>query len=645
MRGLFKGSNNQIQYGYDFSSLENRVQGYYVYKYEGGPELAEALLAERPNDIHKLPYYTEYLTTEGWKTIDEITYDTLVAQYDPETKGITFVKPLNIIHSDKEETMYTFSSSKFSMEVSDKHRVLLVDEDDNVHTKLAKDISLLDDLYIPRSGYLENPSEDTPEYLTRYSKTSLSEMSLQVETKHIRCGCLQVPSTYLMVKQHDNIFITGNCFSQDTEILTDNGWKTFDSLKKEDKVLQYDPKLDVSSFVIPDEIVWERYKGKMIQFEGKTTDILVTPNHRVLHKEEEYQTSLASELTEFTYPSTSRVENGSDELPTAFYELLLILRSYGTSEYLMTPRQPLVRRVKKLLDKLERTYTTQKRGTRTVIRFDVPEIAEQWDKNLATLSLNTRVELIKSMKKWAGDYVSNKFLYLENNSEEFMDSIQELCSISGFTTTVEEKEIGGYTTQSLVINYYSRGFKKAVSKKEVDYDGYVGCVSVPTGYITVRRNRKTCISGNTINARKLGIDRTDAKSLTYALLYGASPPKLKKMLNLDDKGAEKMYNDFWDSVPPLKELRDNVTKFWKGTGNAYILGIDKRKFRVRSQHSLLNLLFQSCGSLAVKYTTMLVAQYLEEMGILGDLTRDTKGESEQKVNQCIVYHRNRKYEK
>lgn len=436
-----------------------------------------------------------------------------------------------------------------------------------------------------------------------------------------------------------------HCFSQDTEILTDSGWKTFDTLKKEDKVLQYDPELDVSSFVIPDEIVWERYKGKMIQFEGKTTDILVTPNHRVLHKEEEYQTSLASELTEFTYPSTSRVENGSDELPAAFYELLLILRSYGTPEYLMTPRQPLVRRVKKLLDKLERTYTTQKRGTRTIIRFDVPEIAEQWDKNLATLSLNTRVELIKSMKKWAGDYVSNKFLYLDNNSEEFMDSIQELCSISGFTTTVEEKEIGGYTTQSLVINYYSRGFKKAVSKKEVDYDGYVGCVSVPTGYITVRRNRKTCISGNTINARKLGIDRTDAKSLTYALLYGASPPKLKKMLNLDDKGAEKMYNDFWDSVPPLKELRDNVTKFWKGTGNAYILGIDKRKFRVRSQHSLLNLLFQSCGSLAVKYTTMLVAQYLEEMGILGDLTRDTKGESEQKVNQCIVYHRNRKYEK
>lgn len=110
------------------------------------------------------------------------------------------------------------------------------------------------------------------------------------------------------------------------------------------------------------------------------------------------------------------------------------------------------------------------------------------------------------------------------------------------------------------------------------------------------------------------------------------------MLNLDDAGAEKMYNDFWESVPPLKNFRDAATKFWERTGKEYVLGIDKRKFRVRSQHSIVNLLFQSAGSLAVKYTTMLVAQELEKNGLLGNLLEDTKEESEQKVNQCIVYH-------
>lgn len=123
------------------------------------------------------------------------------------------------------------------------------------------------------------------------------------------------------------------------------------------------------------------------------------------------------------------------------------------------------------------------------------------------------------------------------------------------------------------------------------------------------------------------------------VLYGAAPQKLKKMLNLDDEGAEKMYNAFWDSVPPLKEFRDNATVFWEKTNKEYVIGLDKRKFRVRSSHSIVNLLFQSAGSLAVKYTTMLVAQQLESQGLLGNLLKDSQQESENKVNQCIVYHR------
>lgn len=54
MRDLFQAGNNQIQFGYDYSSLENRIQGHYVYKYEGGPELAKTLLAEKPNDLHTI---------------------------------------------------------------------------------------------------------------------------------------------------------------------------------------------------------------------------------------------------------------------------------------------------------------------------------------------------------------------------------------------------------------------------------------------------------------------------------------------------------------------------------------------------------------------------------------------------------------
>ena len=124
-------------------------------------------------------------------------------------------------------------------------------------------------------------------------------------------------------------------------------------------------------------------------------------------------------------------------------------------------------------------------------------------------------------------------------------------------------------------------------------------------------------------------------------MYGAAPPKLKKMLGLTDEAAEKMWGDFWDSVKPLKELRDKLTEFWEATEKAYIPGVDGRKIRVRSQHSLINALFQSAGAIAAKWCIVRVAQKLEELNLLGDPFKHTK--EDVKVWQMIVYHDEAQY--
>ena len=103
--------------------------------------------------------------------------------------------------------------------------------------------------------------------------------------------------------------------------------------------------------------------------------------------------------------------------------------------------------------------------------------------------------------------------------------------------------------------------------------------------------------------------------------------------------AEKLYQAYWDNTPALKELKVNLEKYWESTNKEYILALDGRRLNSRSQHSLLNLLFQGAGSIAVKYTIMLVAQYLEERGKLGLVDSDTFEESIQKVYQMIVYHK------
>lgn len=141
---------------------------------------------------------------------------------------------------------------------------------------------------------------------------------------------------------------------------------------------------------------------------------------------------------------------------------------------------------------------------------------------------------------------------------------------------------------------------------------------------------------HSLNAKKLGLSRTDAKSITYALLYGAAAPKIKKMLGISTEASEKLVKDFWDAVPALRDLRDKVTEFWKATNQDYIPGIDGRKLRVRKEHSLINTLFQSGGALLVKWTTVRTAELLEEQGILGDPFEHTK--EDKKVFQMIVYH-------
>ena len=119
---------------------------------------------------------------------------------------------------------------------------------------------------------------------------------------------------------------------------------------------------------------------------------------------------------------------------------------------------------------------------------------------------------------------------------------------------------------------------------------------------------------HSLNSIKLGISRDQAKSISYALMYGASYKKLKSMLGLSDSEAKALYDAYWEAVKPLSDLRDEVGKVWKRRGSKYVIGIDGRKIMTRSQHSLLNALFQSGGVINAKYTTVFLFQYLEERG-------------------------------
>lgn len=138
---------------------------------------------------------------------------------------------------------------------------------------------------------------------------------------------------------------------------------------------------------------------------------------------------------------------------------------------------------------------------------------------------------------------------------------------------------------------------------------------------------------HTITGQKLGIPRSDAKSVNYMLMYGGSWVKAKKMLNLSDKEAKDIVSKFWESMPALKELKEALEAQWRQNGEKYIIAIDGRKLFVRSKHSIINLCFQSGGVICAKYVTVMMMEKYEKDGYCID---PFKGKPD--ICSMIEYH-------
>jgi len=71
------------------------------------------------------------------------------------------------------------------------------------------------------------------------------------------------------------------CYSEDTEILTNVGWKLIKNVSLDDKVCTLDPKSLQVVYHTPDRLFKYSYDGELINFKSRFIDLLVTPNHKV----------------------------------------------------------------------------------------------------------------------------------------------------------------------------------------------------------------------------------------------------------------------------------------------------------------------------------------------------------------------------
>jgi hypothetical protein len=74
-----------------------------------------------------------------------------------------------------------------------------------------------------------------------------------------------------------------NCYSDDTEVLTDYGWKLFKDVLPLDKIMSINPETQEVDYLNHKGLISYQYNGEMIHFDGFAYDTLVTPDHNCLY--------------------------------------------------------------------------------------------------------------------------------------------------------------------------------------------------------------------------------------------------------------------------------------------------------------------------------------------------------------------------
>lgn len=73
-----------------------------------------------------------------------------------------------------------------------------------------------------------------------------------------------------------------HCFDRNTEILTNNGWRTYKTIKPYDKVLSMNLETQLLEFVDIDSIQIQPYKGNLIYADNQHVQFAVTDEHRMI---------------------------------------------------------------------------------------------------------------------------------------------------------------------------------------------------------------------------------------------------------------------------------------------------------------------------------------------------------------------------
>lgn len=357
-----------------------------------------------------------------------------------------------------------------------------------------------------------------------------------------------------------------SCYSDDTEIMTEDGWTSLKYLCENNikiRVATLNPNKDIIEYHYPKEWVVNEYKGLMFHQDSQSIDLLVTPEHRlwartackkrlnnpfqlieanktprVMQYRRDFPWREGKEIQTFTLPEYNFQKHRKNKIrPSRIFPMDKWLRIFGIyiaegnidgtiyttksgekrggcySVCIAQEKSKSRQIIKKWIDDLDlRFYSEDKQGFRIhdvqiatwFKQFGTARhkfIPKEW-KNLSKRQLSVLLDALMLGDGWSYSTGNRYVTY----SLQLANDVAEICLKLGYSVTQFDDK-NPKTPRHIVTfsNHQKRPLlnNKVDHRKYIPYHGKVYCLKVQNHIVYVRRNGKSCFSGNCAYSQKI----------------------------------------------------------------------------------------------------------------------------------------------
>jgi DNA polymerase I-like protein with 3'-5' exonuclease and polymerase domains len=478
------------------------------------------------------------------------------------------------------------------------------------------------------------------------------------------------------------------CLPMYTEYLTKNGWKTVDNISELDSVWQVDPVSLEGSWSNPKRVLIRDYEGLMYSFENKRMRFECTENHRMLYVGQQtsklsstinYRSYKLSQdlLNSADCFSHYTLSNSNSSVPINDIWLACLTQADASfikdNKYRLQLSEP--RKVSKAIELLGEPYKIDNvrlgqnyKVHNWIYRYNSPMFKSPKIFDLSILGSNQACHLVEALAFWDGSYKrkyetnTGRFRYFTTEYAN-AESVQIYLVKSGYEASIKNIPIRNIKhSQCYSVNIKQKGttrfgssIKSHLGNSTINknlFKGKVGCLTVPSGYILVRQNGKCFVTGNcqlevvlaahfsqdellleTIKSGKslhdvtsnaLGVTRTQAKTINFSVIYGATELRIAQIVGCSLERAKEILGKLWDTYKGLKNIIDEChQKVNRGVPIINPFGRRRnfntegcRPFEIqRMKRQAFNFLVQSTGADLTNQSYHIVSKYLESKGI------------------------------